>query len=193
MRLYCKGATTTNTNIADSTGETNGSCSVNKKVRADRLDQPLKCHLYEGRFSLHVNGRWKRRLRGKQDVREPLNNATLLCSQRIYRLIFAFVQENHRKMQPFILFFYSLSRKRADCPYIRLWKVFARRWLEILWFTVIFAIKVLIFQHFIAKIRFIQNIPKGRYARCRNVGYRCKVHDGYGCDCQRHSGKCGGS
>ena len=28
-------------------------------------------------------------------------------------------------------FFCSFSRKRADCPYIRLWKVFAQRWLGI--------------------------------------------------------------
>ena len=73
-------------------------------------------------------------------------------------------------------FFRSFSRKRADFPYIRLWIVFVRRWLGKLWFKVIFAIKALIFQPFIAKIRFIQSIPRAYKLAQVNMAYRRKLY-----------------
>ena len=57
----------------------------------------------------------KKKQRYSRNPKEPLNNATL-SSLRIYKLIFGLVQENHRKMQPFIPLFYSLAPRICGFP-----------------------------------------------------------------------------
>ena len=58
-----------------------------------------------------------------------INNLYSVPTQWISRFC-AWLRQFQGKTSIIPLFFCPISWKRADCPYIRLWKVFARRWQE---------------------------------------------------------------
>ena len=96
---------------------------IDKYLSGNIINKSVK----DGEYSTDSSDEYIKRLIREDKIREPLNNSLCPVPTRCINRFCAWLRQFQHKIGIIPLIFCSISRKRADCHYIRLWRLFARR------------------------------------------------------------------